>query len=113
MPEIIEVLKRHDIAGYIMLHESGYSEFLLHISPRWSVLRFKGQTVRFRRDYGGDRTLQQAHLKATLTMLAHFRRGCERDGAIISAIIEQLRHLQIVEGEGTLTPASPESGVVH
>lgn len=52
MPEIIEVLKRHDIAGYIMLHESGYSEFLLHISPRWSVLRFKGQTVRFRRDYG-------------------------------------------------------------
>lgn len=48
MNEIKEILKRHDIAGVVVLHTPGNSEYLNEISPTYSCAKQEGDTIRFR-----------------------------------------------------------------
>ena len=43
MAEINGVLIKHDIAGVVVLHEPGFSEFRVRVDPSWSVARFESQ----------------------------------------------------------------------
>lgn len=79
MAEIVSILERHDIAGIIMLHEPGFSEFLTRVDPSWSIARLEetpqGLGLRLRsklEEYGGDRERQQREAEATVNMLVHF-----------------------------------------
>lgn len=48
MEEIKTILKRHDIAGMVVLHTPGHSEYLNHISPTYSCAKQEGDMIRFR-----------------------------------------------------------------
>jgi hypothetical protein len=48
MEEIKAILKRHDIAGMVVLHTPGHSEYLNHISPTYSCAKQEGDMIRFR-----------------------------------------------------------------
>jgi hypothetical protein len=48
MKEIQEILLRHDIAGCVVLHTPGNSEYLNHISPTYSCAKQEGDMIRFR-----------------------------------------------------------------
>lgn len=117
MFEIVEVLKRHDIAAHIILHEPGYSEYLLHVDPSWSCARIEGDFLRVRslgKDYGGDRGRQMAAAADTVNMLAHFADICARDAKLFREIEARLSEdWEIEHGPGTHTPALPEGDGVH
>lgn len=76
--EIEAVLKKHDIAGYVVLHMPGFFENFGHYTPSYSVLKpefdadgFMHQ-VRIRSnisDYNGDAAKQREHLEATAGFL--------------------------------------------
>jgi hypothetical protein len=54
------ILKEHDIAGVVAIHEPGFSEFIIEVSPSYSCATFDPITGRLRvksnlkEDYGGD-----------------------------------------------------------
>lgn len=76
--EIEEVLKRHNLAGYVMLyHPPGAIEVLMHLTPTWSKLtpikREHGIAYHLRSkstDYGGDIEAQRRMLEATVGMVS-------------------------------------------
>ncbi len=45
--EIKEILAKHDIAGMIVLHTPGHSEFVLDITPSYSCAWIQGGSLRF------------------------------------------------------------------
>lgn len=74
--EIEAVLARHDLAGVVVLHTPGMSEFFYRITPSYSVVRFNDVSGELRvrskldRDHGGDATLQRHDQTATANMTA-------------------------------------------
>jgi len=72
--EIEAVLQRHDLAGVVVLHTPGMSEFFYQITPSYSVcwieephyLRVKSLAA----NYGGDLAAQMRDQAATANMTA-------------------------------------------
>lgn len=71
--EIEAVLRKHDLAGVVVLHTPGMSEFFYNIQPSYScvwideahsILRLKSTL----NDYGGDLQAQRRDLAATANM---------------------------------------------
>lgn len=56
--EISKILEKHDIAGMIVLHTPGHSEYLLKIDPSYSCAQLSGDGLRVRarlkEDFNGD-----------------------------------------------------------
>lgn len=79
MAEIKAVLDKHDIAGYVVLHEPGFSEYLLSIEPTWSAMclesnshgRVIGARVRARRKDFATAEAQRQTIENTLNLLTH------------------------------------------
>lgn len=47
--EILDILKKHDIAGMVSLQSTTHSEWLFHIEPSWSCIRLEhAEGVEFR-----------------------------------------------------------------
>ncbi len=42
--EIEEILRKHDIAGLVVLHTPGFSEYIHHITPSYSCAKINGLT---------------------------------------------------------------------
>ena len=72
--EIEAVLRKHDLAGVVVLHTPGMSEFVYDIRPTYSccwvdeqvpALRLKSKLA----DYCGDRALQMHDRAATANMV--------------------------------------------
>lgn len=76
MSEIKAVLQKHDVAAYILLHEPGFSEYLISIEPSWSIIRLEKNSVRFRsklnEDFGGDQDAQLDANTRTANLVCHF-----------------------------------------
>ena len=77
--EITAILKKHDIAGHVILHNApGESEVFMDLQPSYSKLIEEGRDnegVSFRLrsklvDYGGDVDRQRYELEATLNMVS-------------------------------------------
>lgn len=45
MQEVRQVLEEHDIAGSVVLHTPGFSEYLIHISPSYSCAKIERNGV--------------------------------------------------------------------
>jgi hypothetical protein len=75
MAEIKEILDKHDIAGFIVLHEVGFSEFMLKIDPSYSCAFFEGDDcLRVKAkaaDYAGGASERDIKLADTSNMLHH------------------------------------------
>jgi hypothetical protein len=74
--EIEAILRKHDIAGVVVLHTPGMAEFFYDIRPSYSVcwvdesvsmLRLKSK---LERDHGGNREEQMREQAATANMTA-------------------------------------------
>ncbi|MGH8587370.1 MAG: hypothetical protein ACREWE_14710 [Gammaproteobacteria bacterium] len=116
MAEIRAVLTKHDVAAYVLLHEPGFSEFLMAIDPSWSVMRFdnsdpKGLGIRFRamlEEFGGDREAQRLAVEGSVNLVIHFWESLLRDAEVMHRLERMLReHFEITETEGVLTPHRP------
>ena len=46
MEEIKAVLKKHDIAGFVLIHTPGFVEYLNHINPSYSCAFVQGEQLR-------------------------------------------------------------------
>lgn len=73
--EIEALLKKHDLAGAVVLHTPGMTEFFYDIAPSYSCawIDEAGQKVRVKSalaDYGGDSTAQRKDQAATANMLS-------------------------------------------
>lgn len=72
--EIEAVLAKHDIAGVVLLHTPGMSEFFYNIRPSYSVCWLDEATGELRiksmldRDHGGNAAEQQHDQAATANM---------------------------------------------
>ena len=81
--EIEAVLKKHDLAGVVLLHTPGMQEFFYDIVPSYSccwidepegLLRVKSKAA----DYGRDTERQTHDRRATANMTASFADGLWR-----------------------------------
>ncbi len=57
--EIKEVLAKYDIAGAVVLHTPGYSEFVLDITPTYSCAWIQGEQFRIRAKKADYDTLEE------------------------------------------------------
>lgn len=76
MAEIFGILKKHDIAGQVVLVSPTHAEFRAHISPSWSCAFFEDKGgIRFRAkeaEMGSKEAVHKAK-EETLAMFCHFR----------------------------------------
>lgn len=77
MTEIKEILKKHDIAGYVFLHTPGFGETGRNLTPSYSVaLEQPGGGIRlkskFVEDHKGNKEQQAQMQSATSNMLKLF-----------------------------------------
>lgn len=73
MDEIKTILKKHDIAGFILLHAPGFSEYLNHVSPSYSCAKLEPEQLRFRlkaAEVGGPEKAKQIATD-TYNMITH------------------------------------------
>ena len=76
MAEIFGILKKHDIAGHIILSSETHSEFRVRIDPSWSCAFFESEGgIRFRAKEAelGSKEAVHKTKEATLGMFCHFR----------------------------------------
>ena len=74
MEEIKTILKENDIAGFVILHTPGFSEYINYVSPSYSCAKIEGSELRFKLkavEVGGK---ESAHKIAsdTFNMVTHF-----------------------------------------
>lgn len=70
--EIKQLLQKYDIAGNVVLHTPGHSEYLLHITPTYSCAWLENDSVRFRakkEDYNGNVIVRNQKISDTANML--------------------------------------------
>ena len=46
--EIKQILKNNDIAGFVVIHTPGFSEFLNHVETSYSCAKVQGDEVRLK-----------------------------------------------------------------
>ncbi len=91
MQEIKEILLKHDIAGVIVLHTPGHSEYLSHLTPSYSCAKLEGrenELIRFRakaQDFGMNYELRNQKIKDTCNMMRHLS---ERTGLLSLGLID-------------------------
>lgn len=112
MSEILEILKRHDIAGRIILHEPGFSEYSLHLNPSWSCMSWVDNSIEVKSllaDYATAEDQNQV-ISNSINMLKHFSRYCEQDLILFKTLETVLSDYREIEHEPFFhLPASPES----
>jgi hypothetical protein len=74
MAAIKKILEKEDIAGFVVLHTPGHSEYLNHITPSYSCLKVdKGGNLRFvskLTDYNGNVQKKRKKEADTANMLS-------------------------------------------
>lgn len=73
MDEIKNILKKHDVAGFVIIHTPGFSEYLNHISPSYSCAKIEATQLRFKlkaSEVGGAEKARQI-ANDTFNMMTH------------------------------------------
>ena len=63
MQEIKDILHRHDIAGVVVLHTPGNSEYLIELSPSYSAAKIQSDGVYRIKMTKKEATEEQAYIK--------------------------------------------------
>lgn len=90
--EIEAVLQRHDLAGVVVLHTPGMTEFFYQIQPSYSVcwIDEKVPMVRIKsvrdRDHAGDAAEQQRDQAATANMTASLADNLRHAAAMFQGV---------------------------
>jgi len=72
--QIKAILEKEDIAGLVVLHTPGYSEYLLHLTPSYSCVKVRGNgeiriQSRMLEDYKGNLAMKRKKEADTANML--------------------------------------------
>jgi hypothetical protein len=100
MEEIKKVLKQYDIAGMVVLHEPGHSEYFMDIEPSYSCAKHNGDHVRIRAklaDFDGNKEAHRKKVTDTSNMLNLLGEVGARTSMSIINVSEQLD--RIVDAE--------------
>jgi hypothetical protein len=102
--EISAILRKHDIAGIVLLESRTHGEWINHITPSWSAARWiedegkgEGIHVRCKRE---DYPSKEAHVEAlalTSGMLCAFRDGAQRIVRNMETILKPLADIIGIE----------------
>lgn len=65
---IKKILKEADIAGVVVLHTPGHSEYLYEISPTYSLAKVEGEELRIRSTHITDKDLKLQRITDTANM---------------------------------------------
>jgi hypothetical protein len=96
MEEIKAVLKTHDIAGSVILHTPGFSEYLNHIETSYSVASHENGGIRVK-SKGRD----HQHLADTVNMIHHFGAISSQQALAYMELEEMLKaKIDIQHGNG-------------
>lgn len=74
MEEIKAILKKHDIAGFVVIHTPGFSEYLNEVSPSYSCAKIEESQIRFKvkaSEVGGPERAREI-ANETFNMITHF-----------------------------------------
>lgn len=91
--EIEAILKKHDLAGVVVLHTPGMTEFFYDIQPSYScawideaaqIVRVKSKLA----DYGGNAAAQLLDQAATAQLLHSFGMECAQAGIMFLDVAE-------------------------
>jgi hypothetical protein len=90
--EIKEVLNKHDIAGFVILHTPGFSEYLNHVTTSYSCAQVTPEGVRLRLKGSevGKEKAQQLALD-TFNMIVHFAKHLAANAMFYMDTEENLR----------------------
>lgn len=107
MKELEAILVKYDIAGCLVIHTPGHSEFLNKINPRYSCAKTEGDTIRIKSklaDFNDDKELQKKVLTDTVNMFDHFSGIVSQQALMYMDIFKKLNeHLDIESTGGNLT----------
>jgi hypothetical protein len=106
--EIMEVLKKYDLAALVILMDQTDAAFVRRIDPTWSCAWIEEQgpgkpylvriRSRLQEDYGGDKERQHAEISATTGMFLTFQDWCEETKQNMVQIMEMLaKHFPKIE----------------
>lgn len=73
MEQIKSILKEHDIAGFVVLHTPGFSEYVNHLDTSYSCASITTEGIKFRlkqSEVGKEKAKELA--EGTYNMIAHF-----------------------------------------
>lgn len=90
--KIEAVLAEHDLAGVVVLHTPGMTEFFYTLRPTYSIVSLDENTGELRvrsrldRDYGGNASLQLHDQTATANMTAGLADGLWHAARMFAAI---------------------------
>ncbi len=93
MAAIKDVLEAYDIAGIIVIHTPGHSEYINHISPSYSCAKQEGDNLRIRAkasDYNGDVDMRNQKIKDTSNMLHILSEVGGRNALMMMEVSENL-----------------------
>lgn len=111
--EIEAVLKKHDIAGVVVLHTPGMTEFFYDIRPSYSCCWIAGQDFRIRSklaEFDGDAEAQRHDQGATANMLAGLAQDLAQAGIMFLSVAQVAdRAFDVTHTDAVLVP-DPNEG---
>jgi hypothetical protein len=111
--EIEAILKKHDLAGVVVLHTPGMAEVFYDVEPSYSCLRIndKAGEVRVRSklaDYGGDTAAQRLGQAATANMAASLADSLGHVAVMFMEVAEVVDRATKAEHTETTYVADPD-----
>lgn len=107
MERIKAILKEYDIAGSVVLHTPGFSEYFLKINPSYSCAKQEGDGLRIvakLSDFNGDKQARDKKLEDTVNMISHL---ADTNGAtslqMYNVMDELKKHLDIDSDKGNFS----------
>jgi hypothetical protein len=92
MEQIKEILKENDIAGFVVLHTPGHSEYLNHVQTSYSCATVLPEGVRLRlkqSEVGKEKAEQLAN--GTYNMITHLTTAIAANAEMYLSCHEQLK----------------------
>ncbi len=92
MEQIKDILKENDIAGFVVLHTPGHSEYLNHVTTSYSCATVLPEGVRLRlkgSEVGKEKAQQLAN--DTFNMITHMSRAISENAMLYIDCHEQLK----------------------
>lgn len=101
MAEIEDVLKKHDIAAFILLHTPGFSEYLQKVSPSYScaVADDSGVSLKVNAKEVGEEKAKKL-IEGTVNMVVHFAEILGKSGLFYHKMLDQLKQRFEIEETG-------------
>lgn len=106
--EINKILKDNDIAGIVVLHTPGFSEYITNLDPSYACTIVNNEGIRVRaklqEDFNGDRQAWTKKVTDTVNMIRHIEETTARILYPIMELSEKLeKTLDIDDIGGTHT----------